>query len=172
MQSMSENDFECLARTGVNAPETMFPNPRSREIQLPRGRTPGRVVGRPSTFGRQSSLKRNKHDASVLQLLTLAKIGLVFRKAVTFRQGSRWRQSRSSLPRAGLILGIARVPLFQSPVHLVDKRESKMWPKNTAACCSERRSGSYACSRNRPAMTPSKAAPLGSLSVLSIPSSL
>src|SRR5258708_39635555 len=25
MQSMSENDFECLARTGVNTPETMFP---------------------------------------------------------------------------------------------------------------------------------------------------
>src|SRR5260370_4362 len=24
MESISENDFECLARTGVNAPETMF----------------------------------------------------------------------------------------------------------------------------------------------------
>ena len=26
MQSMSENDFECFASTGVNAPETTFPN--------------------------------------------------------------------------------------------------------------------------------------------------
>jgi len=26
MQSMSENDFECFASTGVNTPETMFPN--------------------------------------------------------------------------------------------------------------------------------------------------
>ena len=25
MQSIKENDFECFARTGVNAPETMFP---------------------------------------------------------------------------------------------------------------------------------------------------
>src|SRR5713101_3007670 len=28
MQSMSENDFECFASTGVNAPETMSPNRR------------------------------------------------------------------------------------------------------------------------------------------------
>jgi len=28
MQSISENDFECLASTGVNAPETMFPSQR------------------------------------------------------------------------------------------------------------------------------------------------
>jgi hypothetical protein len=27
MQSMSENDFECLASTGVNTPGAMFPNP-------------------------------------------------------------------------------------------------------------------------------------------------
>lgn len=26
MQSSSENEFECLASTGVNAPGTMFPN--------------------------------------------------------------------------------------------------------------------------------------------------
>src|SRR5580700_1273910 len=26
MQSMSENDFECFANTGVNTPETMFPS--------------------------------------------------------------------------------------------------------------------------------------------------
>lgn len=26
MQSMSENDFECFASTGVNTPETTFPN--------------------------------------------------------------------------------------------------------------------------------------------------
>jgi hypothetical protein len=26
MQSINENDFECFASTGVNTPETMFPN--------------------------------------------------------------------------------------------------------------------------------------------------
>jgi len=33
-QSMSENDFECLASTGVNTPGTMFPDSGSRERSL------------------------------------------------------------------------------------------------------------------------------------------
>ena len=35
MQSISENDFECFASTGVNAPGTMFPssNRMKRKIQ-------------------------------------------------------------------------------------------------------------------------------------------
>src|SRR5271157_2573025 len=33
MQSMSENDFECLASTGVNAPETMSPSPAGDELE-------------------------------------------------------------------------------------------------------------------------------------------
>src|SRR5215472_14304186 len=31
VQSIKENDFECLASTGVNTPGTMFPNPREIE---------------------------------------------------------------------------------------------------------------------------------------------
>jgi hypothetical protein len=31
---MSENDFECLARTGVNAPVTMFPDTDSVRIRF------------------------------------------------------------------------------------------------------------------------------------------
>ena len=31
MQSMSENDFECFASTGVNTPGTMFPRCGSHE---------------------------------------------------------------------------------------------------------------------------------------------
>jgi len=38
MQSMSENDFECFASTGVKTPETMFPNSEYPEAQLPRSR--------------------------------------------------------------------------------------------------------------------------------------
>src|SRR5712692_10052964 len=38
MQSMSENDCECLASTGVNTPVTMLPNSGRREVQLPRSR--------------------------------------------------------------------------------------------------------------------------------------
>jgi hypothetical protein len=34
MQSRSENDFECLASYGVNAPVTMFPNSGLGEVQL------------------------------------------------------------------------------------------------------------------------------------------
>ena len=36
MQSISENDFECFARTGVNALGTMFPNSRSLSLNFPR----------------------------------------------------------------------------------------------------------------------------------------
>lgn len=32
MQPMSERDFECLANTGVNTPETIFPKSEFREI--------------------------------------------------------------------------------------------------------------------------------------------
>jgi hypothetical protein len=42
MQSISENDFECLARTGVNTPGTMFSNSRFCEgciSQKPTSRT-------------------------------------------------------------------------------------------------------------------------------------
>src|ERR1700746_2193337 len=35
MQSMSENDFECFASTGVNALGTMFPNSKSVNIDIP-----------------------------------------------------------------------------------------------------------------------------------------
>jgi hypothetical protein len=35
---MSENDFECFASTGVNAPETMFANFGFSEGQHPRSR--------------------------------------------------------------------------------------------------------------------------------------
>src|SRR6266851_3881798 len=42
-QSMSENDFECFASTGVNTPATMSPNSECREGQLPRRLAP--VVG-------------------------------------------------------------------------------------------------------------------------------
>jgi hypothetical protein len=31
---MSENDFECFAKTGPNAPGTMFPDPRMRGVCL------------------------------------------------------------------------------------------------------------------------------------------
>jgi hypothetical protein len=41
MQSIKENDFECLASTGVNAPGTMFPNFGCREVQPPPRRLPG-----------------------------------------------------------------------------------------------------------------------------------
>lgn len=33
MQSMSENDFECFANTGVNTPVTMFPDLTETESQ-------------------------------------------------------------------------------------------------------------------------------------------
>src|SRR5437660_11853708 len=36
MQSISENDFECFASTGVNTPETMFPNSSPANIRFPR----------------------------------------------------------------------------------------------------------------------------------------
>src|ERR1700747_469389 len=36
MQSMSENDFECFASTGVNTPGTMFPNSGPVNIKFPR----------------------------------------------------------------------------------------------------------------------------------------
>src|SRR6266853_2733933 len=35
MQSMSENDFECFASTGVNTPERMSPNSGCREVDFP-----------------------------------------------------------------------------------------------------------------------------------------
>ena len=35
MQSISENDFECLASTGVNTPETMFPSSDPRILDFP-----------------------------------------------------------------------------------------------------------------------------------------
>src|ERR1700758_1686175 len=35
MQSMSENDFECLASPGVNKPETMFPNRTPVNLDVP-----------------------------------------------------------------------------------------------------------------------------------------
>ncbi len=38
MQSMSENDFECFASTGVNTPGTMFPDSRPANIRFPRSR--------------------------------------------------------------------------------------------------------------------------------------
>jgi len=38
MQSMSENDFECFASTGVNTPETTFPNSGAANIRFPRSR--------------------------------------------------------------------------------------------------------------------------------------
>src|SRR5258708_28421125 len=38
MQSMSENDFECFASTGVNMPKTMFPNSGPANIRFPRSR--------------------------------------------------------------------------------------------------------------------------------------
>jgi hypothetical protein len=44
---MSENDFECFARTGVNTPDTMFPSHWSHWIQLPRGATSGPASSEP-----------------------------------------------------------------------------------------------------------------------------
>ena len=41
IQATNENDFECLSSTGANTSETMFPDSRSREMQLPRGRPSG-----------------------------------------------------------------------------------------------------------------------------------
>ena len=38
MQSMSEKDFECFARTGVNTPVTMFPDSGLVNIRFPRSR--------------------------------------------------------------------------------------------------------------------------------------
>src|SRR6266567_6763574 len=35
MQSMSENDFECFASTGVNTQGTVFPKFRRREVNFP-----------------------------------------------------------------------------------------------------------------------------------------
>ena len=35
MQSMSENDFECFASTGVKTPETMFPNRTRVNLDIP-----------------------------------------------------------------------------------------------------------------------------------------
>src|SRR5271157_3770844 len=43
MQSMSENDFECFASTGVNAPGTMSPNLVRGEGQFPPSRLLDRV---------------------------------------------------------------------------------------------------------------------------------
>ena len=43
MQSMSENDFECFASTGVNTPVAMSPNFGCREVQLSRSRLLDRV---------------------------------------------------------------------------------------------------------------------------------
>jgi hypothetical protein len=37
MRSMSENDFECFASTGVNTPVTMFPNSGSVRFSIVRG---------------------------------------------------------------------------------------------------------------------------------------
>src|SRR5258708_1784596 len=37
MQSISENDFECLASTGVNTPETMCPSLRFFRYDVPIG---------------------------------------------------------------------------------------------------------------------------------------
>jgi hypothetical protein len=34
MQSIRENDFECFARTGVNTPETMFPDSGSDNFDV------------------------------------------------------------------------------------------------------------------------------------------
>jgi len=49
MQSMSENDFECLASTGVNTPATMFSDSGSRETKLVRGFV-GAGLGGPRNF--------------------------------------------------------------------------------------------------------------------------
>jgi hypothetical protein len=35
MHSISENDFECFASTGVNTPETMFPNRTRVNLDVP-----------------------------------------------------------------------------------------------------------------------------------------
>ena len=46
---MSEKDFECFASTGVNTPETMFPDSGSRETKLARG-VVGAGLGGPRDF--------------------------------------------------------------------------------------------------------------------------
>ena len=38
---MSENDFECFAKTGVNAPGTMFPDWGPLSVRFPRSRLYG-----------------------------------------------------------------------------------------------------------------------------------
>src|SRR6266478_3291452 len=42
MQSMSENDFECFARTGVNTPGTMLPNWVGQQSRFCRPRHPAK----------------------------------------------------------------------------------------------------------------------------------
>jgi len=58
MQSISENDLECLPSTGVNTPETMSPNSGFGEVQLPQGRFQARsdicVGGDSGTIGGKS----------------------------------------------------------------------------------------------------------------------
>lgn len=35
MQSIGENELECMASTGVNTPETVFPSPDARTLDVP-----------------------------------------------------------------------------------------------------------------------------------------
>jgi hypothetical protein len=49
-QSMSENDFECLASTGVNMTWTMFPNSGPVTIGLPRSRLSTKTCGPPDSL--------------------------------------------------------------------------------------------------------------------------
>src|SRR5260370_37188521 len=61
IQSMSENDFECFASTGVNTPETMFPNSGPANVRFPTSR---RIIkGRPFEVGFEceAELYRKEH---------------------------------------------------------------------------------------------------------------
>jgi hypothetical protein len=60
MQSISENDFECFAGTGVHAPRTMFPDSSPMSVfQKPASVEPGS----PRTFRVAASLDRKRLGA-------------------------------------------------------------------------------------------------------------
>jgi hypothetical protein len=51
MQWVNENDFECFANTGVNTPETMFPNSWPESMR--------RVSGLANVFGSHGACDRD-----------------------------------------------------------------------------------------------------------------
>lgn len=76
MQSISENDFECFAWTGVNAPGTVFPNSGPREYWIPQKPTYGpsgslwsnfQIAHHSASVGRPTSSKAHSMGYSALR---------------------------------------------------------------------------------------------------------